>query len=728
MSNNICEFCGKAKDSDESGSITQFISTCSCDTNFHSKSSNSATIEICNLCGKRIVGGRKGSITQFIFRLDGCKCETPQVIARKVDRTENHLVTFKDQVSSEEDEQETELALEKDFPTNRYKPLSILGSGAIGEVFLARDRLLKKLVAVKMVHSLDSDQLISFQAEAKATSKLNHPNIIKVLDFGTTDSGSPFMVLEHFDGVSLDLLIKERMKLPWSFIKELIVQITEALSYAHNQGIYHRDLKPSNILIKKLDFKDLEVKLIDFGIAKVKESTHYKADSQHQTIAGTPDYMSPDIPLGYKYSSCSEVYSLGCVMFEALTGAPPFKAVSALEVISMHSLNEPPAISEILEEPIAKEIEKIIYTCLKKEPDERYASMEELRLALDGELEQSEAEVEQDERAEIQQLKLLPIVIFAIIPIALGLILFCFSQLDQPKTKKTSDRSFREVEDRYAMVMKLNDIKADIKPGDKEGAFVMIGVIDGQKEAIAFLKNRLDVLSLKINFNNVKGDTLESLPASLRHLDIVGGGVDDQALKCISRLENLEALSLHSCGGFSNKGLASLNRLNKLTQLNLSRTTLDNEGLKNLTPLKGLQFIDVSSCTKLNGDSLSYLIQFPALSSLSIDHSGIERHSLRDLAKIKKLKYLTMGKIPGGFSRFMEKSSLAGIAIRGNSKVDFKNVMALSRLRSLKNIKLFNCNRMPFSLKDKYQDENPKCKIFEATTQSNDLIFQELRN
>src|SRR5262249_6333224 len=154
-------------------------------------------------------------------------------------------------------------------------------------VYLCKDRLLRKSVAVKTLRKLTNEQLISFQTEARANSKLNHPSILTLIDFGPTESGAPYMVLEYFDGFTLDEIIREHGPLSLPLVKHVFERIASALTAAHQMGIFHRDLKPSNILIEKTEKIEPEVKLIDFGVAQIKRETEPQLVVQGHTIAGT---------------------------------------------------------------------------------------------------------------------------------------------------------------------------------------------------------------------------------------------------------------------------------------------------------------------------------------------------------------------------------------------------------------------------------------------------------
>ncbi len=276
-----------------------------------------------------------------------------------------------------EDASEQQLDLtDSHFPMSRYKPLLELGRGRAGIVYLSRDRLLGKKVAVKTLRMLTGEQLIQFQAEARILCKLSHPNIVSLLDFGITDSHAPYMVLEYFEAITLQEYLDRNAPLNLTQFVSVSSKICEALARAHAIGIYHRDVKPSNILVAASSDAEFDVRLIDFGTAGLKENRDLTV-AQGFTIAGTPAYMSPDMAAGKSFDPRSEVYSLGCVFFEALTGETPFIADDAMSLLHQHAHVVPPRLCEksSIEN---QDLEVMIAKCLAKNPDDRYQTIEEL--------------------------------------------------------------------------------------------------------------------------------------------------------------------------------------------------------------------------------------------------------------------------------------------------------------------------------------------------------------
>jgi Serine/threonine protein kinase len=240
--------------------------------------------------------------------------------------------------------------------------------------------LLNKLLAVKVLTMSQIKQLTAFQEEAKATSKLNHPSIISLLDFGLTESEVPYMVLEHIPGSSLEEFISREGPMEWRVARYVFAQICDALDYSHTHLILHRDMKPSNILLFQNQTGYLDVKIIDFGIAKIKSEGNN--GDQSATMAGAPLYMSPDVGLGRDYDQRSEVYSLGCVLYEALTGKPPFEGHNAIQTLVMHAEDIPPLIGDRVDIEFPKALGPIVAKSLEKDPKDRFQSMSEFRNAL----------------------------------------------------------------------------------------------------------------------------------------------------------------------------------------------------------------------------------------------------------------------------------------------------------------------------------------------------------
>jgi serine/threonine protein kinase len=203
---------------------------------------------------------------------------------------------------------------------DRYELEELVGKGGMSTVYRARDRLLERTVAIKLLHehySRDDDYVERFRREARAAARLSHPNIVTVIDRGESD-GRQFIVFEYVDGQNLKQLVESEGRLPVRTALELSIEIGHALAFAHESGLVHRDVKPQNVLLGNGD-----VKVTDFGIAHsgdVKQGL-----TQTGTVLGTSDYIAPEQATGQAVSELSDVYSLGVVVYELIAGEPPYK-------------------------------------------------------------------------------------------------------------------------------------------------------------------------------------------------------------------------------------------------------------------------------------------------------------------------------------------------------------------------------------------------------------------
>lgn len=248
----------------------------------------------------------------------------------------------------------------------RYEIRSLLGQGGMADVYSAHDSVLGRTVAVKILRgSLTSESraLARFREEAEAAAALAHPNIVSLFDIGT-DGGVPFIVMELVPGETLSEVIWREAPVPPERAAEIAEAVADALGFAHAAGIVHRDIKPGNIMLTPWG----HVKVLDFGIARALSRARLTSSLE---LRGTAEYLSPEQARGADLDGRSDIYSLGAVMFEMLTGRPPFEAESALVVARMHIETEPMPVRR-LRASVPISLETIVMRCLEKEPSGRY--------------------------------------------------------------------------------------------------------------------------------------------------------------------------------------------------------------------------------------------------------------------------------------------------------------------------------------------------------------------
>ncbi|MBN2191963.1 MAG: protein kinase [Polyangiaceae bacterium] len=272
-----------------------------------------------------------------------------------------------------------------------YHILDLISVGGMGRVYRAEQSMLGRTVAVKIIHPhllSDENSAVRFLTEARAASQLNHPNSIAVFDFGRTDDGQPYIVMEFLRGKDLARVAYEEGPLPFARIVDVLRQVLAALGEAHDLGIIHRDLKPENIVLAPLRRGGDFVKVLDFGLAKLKADTANPGVTSPGIVCGTPDYMAPEQGRGDPIDGRSDLYALGVVLFQLLTGRLPFEAESPTQVVMMHlSIPIPDPRQVAPERGIPATLVDVTLRALEKDPARRYQDAAEfsdsLRDALD---------------------------------------------------------------------------------------------------------------------------------------------------------------------------------------------------------------------------------------------------------------------------------------------------------------------------------------------------------
>ena len=266
---------------------------------------------------------------------------------------------------------------------NRYRVTARIGHGGMAEVYEGNDIIGKKTVAIKLIRKDVMENpvnLIRFKNEATIAASLNHPNIVKVYNHGTVD-GVPYIANEFIKGQNLKQVLDFRSSVPIEEAVDYMIQLASALDYAHSHGIVHRDVKPDNLYV----MGDGTIKLGDFGIAQTDATS--QITSKDSEIVGSVHYLAPEITSGKPATGQSDIYSAGVTFFELITGHVPYIKNSAIDIAVSHVKEKFPSPKKYLPN-CPKEIERIIFKCVKKNPKERYATAKELHddlVALKGE-------------------------------------------------------------------------------------------------------------------------------------------------------------------------------------------------------------------------------------------------------------------------------------------------------------------------------------------------------
>ena len=290
----------------------------------------------------------------------------------------------------EPDEDGDDDSLVGELIDGRYKVLKLIGTGGMGAVYEAEHVEIGKKVALKVLHpqfSRQADLVARFRREARAASKVGHPNIVDVTDSGTTAGGDVYFVMERLDGIDLGDVLRHERRLASDRSVHIGVQVCRALAAAHAAGIIHRDLKPENIFLTARDGNADFVKVLDFGIAK-QDMGNQNLPRRLTTpgvAMGTPEYMAPEQAAGKSIDGRVDIYAVGAILYEMLTSEPPHAGSNAMEVITKKAL-EPPIPPRALNPDIPETLEIVVMACLERDPDKRPQTMGALEYELNKSL------------------------------------------------------------------------------------------------------------------------------------------------------------------------------------------------------------------------------------------------------------------------------------------------------------------------------------------------------
>jgi serine/threonine protein kinase len=505
-----------------------------------------------------------------------------------------------------------------------------LGQGGMGEIYTAHDSILARDVAIKTIArtNLNDTELIRFQREAKAASTLKHPNVIQMLDFGVSEHGQPFMVMELIQGISLAELLNQRGPVSPHFVLQIIEQVADGMIGVHKSGILHRDLKTGNIMLLQAGLLTNQplIKILDFGIAKsLGPAEQVSTLTRAGQIFGSPNSMSPEQARGDDLDQRSDIYSLGCIAFELLTGRPLFTGDSVIEVVTKHLEEPPPRLWEVSNRKFPMELERLVAHMVLKDPAERYQSMEEVLKNLRevysviniGEAYvdkavQTDAEFdalpEPSSTTRIKTGGLIATVIAATGVFAACVWFLVNNSLTDHRIEVTSHAK------------RTIDLQSE--------SLLLVDTINGQKDDLNFVMNHSGRVTA----------TLEKMVAAKRSksdLMLIDSELRPEDAALIAKLSP-GFVNLAGCTGVSNKFLKELSKIPSITVLTLNR-------VKSLTP-----------------ESLAQLSNFPRLVLVSVANCDLTDAHLKALGRCKKLGWVRLSE--------NKKITLAGIKHLGGKR------------------------------------------------------------
>lgn len=585
----------------------------------------------------------------------------------------------------------------------RYVIKKRLGSGGMGSVFEAYDTVLDKAVAIKTINTgaFQAETVIRFQREACALAALSHQNLVPIYLFGVTDNNEPYLVMHLETGTSLSELIDLKQLHPLNAIK-IFRQICSALQHAHEKGVLHRDLKPSNIIVKDVCTDSPVATVVDFGIAMIDSASTVDTLTKTGALLGTPAYMSPEQSKGLKLDSRTDIYSLGCIMFETFTGKKPFVANSSLEVLRLKVSCSAPSINAVQNERLfSPGIEAVVAKCLSLERDNRFSSMSEIELELDK-INDAEDVIlpAQESGTKCKQTKadIKRLVKYAVVT---GCVCLCIAaitviQLWEPvplvnvrghdfEITKNSvdfglDKKYPTWTERYQSSTRSLQL-----PRDATDTTAM-DMVRRQIERGKLIE------SIEVRDSEITGEFLQNcqrLP--ILRLSIKSSGVNTSGLKAISQLPKLHWLSIANVdeGCIKADGVACLAQARSLRDLGLVKCYLDKSAVDKVSLLSQLEQLDLSKNADVDDDCLGQISRMTSLTSLQVNYTHITGGGLKEhILKLKNLRNLSIEGLEVGDEDIgvFEKMSLSSLNIQG-TKITEHGWKRLSRIKTL--IQLF---------------------------------------
>jgi serine/threonine protein kinase len=582
-----------------------------------------------------------------------------------------------------------------EIASGRYRVQSLIGHGGMGMVYKVEQIFLGKELAMKVLSTRCASDITvrRFQHEARAAFGIDHPNLISVHDFGLLDEKIPFLVMDYIKGESLADRIKSRGTLTVSEAVPIFLRICFGLGYAHQQGVIHRDIKPSNImLVDNMDAREEgSVKIVDFGIAKFTqvEKNDIQALTRTGEVFGSPLYMSPEQCSGSPVDERSDIYSLGCVFFEALTGTTPFVGANALSTMMMHMGEKTPSMKEA---SMGKEfpplLEQIIVKMLAKSVSERYQNMAQVAgdlAALERNLEDPHLLANTVMVAGECKKDALEANLLSISKSALYLIMACIvilssaasslitlslkndingTQKAAPAAKKSKVTQYLDdLEKRF-----LNSVDLNIE----RPAVTNQAIVDALE-----LRRKYGICRLKLIFINDFAMDEISKATWIRNIDFVGSVVKNERLGELAKLPYFEHLSI-SHTNLNDEGAAGLARCPHLNDVSASWTNITAASIPYFVSLRKLERFEISG-VRLSTESIRMLAEKRSLKRLVLRSStGLTDQSFAPMV-CSNLQFLNVENLPIGDDATIYLSqmrNLTSIAL-GMTKISARGIERL---------------------------------------------------
>lgn len=602
-----------------------------------------------------------------------------------------------------------------DVLNNRYRIVSILGRGGMGTVYRVEDIILRNERALKLLNScsVDGRTWRRFHQEAKVASMLDHPNIVKVTDFGLVEQNTPYLVMEVVEGLTLAEYVRAKGPLLNEEALSVFIPLCFALAHAHQMKVIHRDIKPRNIMLmpgaaEQGRQRTFDTKLLDFSVAKYVNEIFEDGNTLTKTgeIIGSPLYMSPEQCQGKVADARSDIYSLGCAMFEALTGTPPFTGTSSLATMMLHQSGAIPSLKEAsIGLEFRPELERIVAKTLSKDPGARYQTATALvQDLIRFEMGTSACRPEEPTvvrisvPAKIRRTKYeFPSFLVFLLGVILGICLTVMTRLswDALEGPQRPESAHRQ------------KVRSDLAiprwtPSTYRAPFSTIGKDEhGAFREFSFPERSIGELSLGDEKINAAGKVRVRWngPLSLKGNEFLA--LNPQLLRKF-RKDELSSLQFDGVNNVTGDVSFFMTGLTSLKSLSIDNTDFDDEGLSRLGDLPELRVLEVSN-SLVTGHGIANLKNLKNLEVLEASRLTGMHHLFSRLKNSKSMIALKMNEVPEITDKDLAMLStlpnLEKLSINTSIKVTDDGLKQLTRLNNLKKLSIDSVPVTPQSIK-----------------------------
>jgi serine/threonine protein kinase len=613
------------------------------------------------------------------------------------------------QLDSQDNSRESNALKPGQMVAQRYEVIKLIGCGGMGVVYKVKVKESGKILALKTIRTNDLTEqgLERFTQEAEAANALEHEGLIKVYEFGMIDHQQPYLVMDFIEGGSLADAIRKNKGLPVDTVLNIFLAACDALAYVHDQGIIHRDLKPGNILLQDCQSEKAQIRIADFGVAKILEDDSGSGLRLTQTgeMLGSPLYMSPEQCAGKSVDRRSDVYSLGCAMYEALVGVPPYVGSSFLATILKHQQEAPPSLASSGNQ-FPQELESVVARALAKDPNDRFQYMQDFGLAVSG-VKRSLREGKERGFPFIGKIMRSTTKVPLPVVIAIGLVTASASSgVTALVLRLNSERSKTMAVPRSASSSFLSlsgDNGKQLDSSDTDDSNKTI-IVAGQR--ILHFPNTKSMGRLSAHLPGEKphpaghATGTRSFPAATL-LRLVPSWYACEDLDLFRRFgpDDFEGIDFATTP-VSDSGLAYVARFTGLRNLMLSSTDITDGGLSSILDLPNLQELSISN-TSVSSDGVSSLKKLKSLTRLWLCHMRVDEKMLAYLKSARKLQFLALGHThmcDDDLAALSNLPSLEILRLEDNPQITDRGLKYLVNLPELRCLSLTGCSITPASI------------------------------